>query len=296
MAASVTYATFNGVLVYEIRGGVETEYTPDTLGNLIECHGPDGVSTYTADYWPYGEVRTSTGTNPSPWGFVGLLGYYTDALNFLYVRARYYRPQLTRWQTVDPLWPRQPKYGYCGGKPTYETDASGLYPWDSESCKLAYQSALDSLRQCFDESAADLLATVMQCIASGESDCNKQEGGGGLYQIDNSHYQACCTGVCCHCRGQRGCNTMTAVAMFTYYFSHSGGWSNIEDALCSFWGVLACSPGHNRPGSPTGSGAQGTRTMDCLHHKLPKGKTLFDYPIPNPRPGAPKQCTCRNTP
>ena len=117
MAASVTYATFNGVLVYEIRGGVETEYTPDTLGNLIECHGIDGVSTYTADYWPYGEVRTSTGTNPSPWGFVGLLGYYTDALNFLYVRARYYRPQLTRWQTVDPLRPRQVVYIYVPRRP-----------------------------------------------------------------------------------------------------------------------------------------------------------------------------------
>ena len=131
MAMSVTYTTVAGMLVHEIRGGVETEYTPHTLGNLIECHNMDGVSTYTADYWPYGEVRTSTGTNPSPWGFVGLLGYYTDALNFLYVRARYYRPQLTRWQTVDPLWPEVVPYAYGDLSPTFFIDPMGLAVWMS---------------------------------------------------------------------------------------------------------------------------------------------------------------------
>jgi|GEM_PF-4538852 len=37
---SVTYATIDGELVYENRGGAETQYTSDPLGNLIECHGP----------------------------------------------------------------------------------------------------------------------------------------------------------------------------------------------------------------------------------------------------------------
>ena len=59
-------------------------------------------------------------------GFFGLLGYYTDALNFLCVRARYYRPQLTRWQTVDPLWPEQEPYSYAQLNPTFKTDKSGL--------------------------------------------------------------------------------------------------------------------------------------------------------------------------
>ena len=30
MAMSVTYTNFNGMLVHENRGGVETEYVPDT--------------------------------------------------------------------------------------------------------------------------------------------------------------------------------------------------------------------------------------------------------------------------
>jgi len=133
MAMSVTYATVNGMLVMENRGGVKTEYISDTLGNLIQCRDMSGNKTYEAWYWSYGEVRESTGTNPSPWGFVGTLGYYTDALNYLYVRARYYRPNLTRWQTVDPLWSDEQAFGYVDQNPIYLVDASGLGP--ACSCK-----------------------------------------------------------------------------------------------------------------------------------------------------------------
>jgi len=128
MAMSVTYATVNGRLMMENRGGVKTAYVSDTLGNLIQCRDASGNKTYEAWYWSYGEIRTSTGSNPSPWGFVGLLGYYTDALNYLYVRARYYRPNLTRWQTVDPLWPQQKAYMYATGDPVSDADPTGFGP------------------------------------------------------------------------------------------------------------------------------------------------------------------------
>jgi hypothetical protein len=38
-----------------------------------------GAQTSSTTYWPYGEVRTQTGTNPSPFGFCGVWGYYTQA-------------------------------------------------------------------------------------------------------------------------------------------------------------------------------------------------------------------------
>ena len=125
MAMSVTYTTVAGMLMMENRGGVETAYLSDPLGNLIQCHDASGKKTYEAWYWSYGEVRASTGSNPSPWGFVGLLGYYTDALNFLYVRARHYRPNLTHWQTVDPGFPIEPIYSYGYNCPTRWVDPSG---------------------------------------------------------------------------------------------------------------------------------------------------------------------------
>jgi RHS repeat-associated protein len=126
MAMAVTYATVAGQILYENRGGVETEFVPDPLGSVIACRNALGTTTYTAKYWPYGEVRTETGTNPSPWGYVGTLGYYRDALNRLYVRARYLLTKLARWQTVDPLWPEEMAYGYVGSKPIAVVDVTGM--------------------------------------------------------------------------------------------------------------------------------------------------------------------------
>ena len=87
-----------------------------------------GPNAHTADYWPYGEMRTSTGSKTSPWGFVRLLGYLTDLANRLYVRARHYRPNVGQWQTVDPLWPDESAYGYVNSRPTQSRDPEGLSP------------------------------------------------------------------------------------------------------------------------------------------------------------------------
>ena len=127
MPMAVRYTTINGQIVCENRGGVKTLFMPDTLGNVIETRNMDtGAQTSSTTYWPYGEVRTQTGTNPSPFGFCGVWGYYTQAGQPTYVRARYYRPNLGRWQTVDPLWPWEDAYDYCRVSPTAQSDPSGL--------------------------------------------------------------------------------------------------------------------------------------------------------------------------
>lgn len=46
------------------------------------------------------------------------------------MRARYYRPVLARWQTVDPLWPKQSAYEYAHGKPILVADPTGLKAYD----------------------------------------------------------------------------------------------------------------------------------------------------------------------
>jgi RHS repeat-associated protein len=127
MPMSVTYATVHGRLVEENRGGVVTEYVPDTLGNVIMTTDESGTVTSTTTYWPFGEVRTQTGTNPSPWGFCGVWGYLTDAVSRMYVRARHYRADTSRWLTVDPLWPSKDAYLYVRTTPTTLIDRSGMY-------------------------------------------------------------------------------------------------------------------------------------------------------------------------
>jgi RHS repeat-associated protein len=136
MAMSVTYTTIDGEIVYENRGGVQSFYVPDTLGSTVALTSPTGTVTDTYSYWPFGEIRNHVGTSQTPFTYIGTLGYYLDLLNnFIYIRARYLRQALARWQTVDPLWPQQRAYSYCRNLPSVIADPFGLkglprWPWD----------------------------------------------------------------------------------------------------------------------------------------------------------------------
>ena len=44
-----------------------------------------GPNAHTADYWPYGEMITSTRSKSSRWGFVRMRGYLTDVAKRRYV-------------------------------------------------------------------------------------------------------------------------------------------------------------------------------------------------------------------
>ena len=151
MAMKVVYTNFCGQLIHEDRGGVETEYVPDTLGSVMKCRSATGTTTYTADYWPYGEVAGSTGTNAGPWGFGGTLGYYTDSVSgSLYVRARILLPNYGRWATVDPLWPGEAAYVYGNSCPVQEADPYGLFPgiWDCDLRNCDQQHRSRCIRNC----------------------------------------------------------------------------------------------------------------------------------------------------
>jgi RHS repeat-associated protein len=154
-----TYTSFMGRVVREDRGGTVRDYGRDTLGSTAALYDESGNKTDEFHYWPYGEVRSHTGSSATPLTYVGTLGYYMDSARRYYVRARSYRADLGRWTTVDPLWPRcglvkdpgepgwqrcrfhlgQSKsvdaYLYCNNAPCLQTDNSGLrpqctWPWE----------------------------------------------------------------------------------------------------------------------------------------------------------------------
>lgn len=126
MAMSVVYTNFGGEIVSENRGGVEREYMPDTQGNTVALLDSSQTKTDTWTYWPYGEVKTRTGTNPTPFTYVGTRGYYADTSTRTYVRARNLRVDHGSWMTVDPLWPFLRAFRYCRSSPTALRDPSGL--------------------------------------------------------------------------------------------------------------------------------------------------------------------------
>lgn len=150
MAMAVVYTTFAGQIVSENRGGVTREYISDPLGSTIAL-ASDSAITDTWDYWPYGEVMSRTGTNPTPFTFVGTLGYFKDLLDKLfYVRARHYQPNYGRWLTVDPLWPDESAYAYVGNGPANRVDPSGLWNPACIGCGICLGAAIiAALLGCF---------------------------------------------------------------------------------------------------------------------------------------------------
>lgn len=126
MAMSVVYSNFCGMITHENRGGTERAYMPDPLGSTAALLDNSQNKTDTWEYWPYGEVASRTGTNSTPFTFCGIWGYFKDLPDrLIYVRARFLRPDLALWATVDPLWPSQAPFTYTSDAPVIFTDSSG---------------------------------------------------------------------------------------------------------------------------------------------------------------------------
>ena len=124
--AVITFSTLDGEVVSESRVGTRRDFLPDPLGSTAALLDSSQTKTDTWAYWPYGEERARTGATPTPFQFVGTLGYYEDSADRVYVRARSYRSGLGRWMTVDPLWPGESAYGYVSGNPSTWMDSTGM--------------------------------------------------------------------------------------------------------------------------------------------------------------------------
>ena len=159
MPMTRTYTTLDGVILSERENGVTKTYVSDPQGSVIGVLDESGNELYSATYWPYGEIRTETGTRPA-FGFLGALGYMRDFMQLLYVRARYLRTDLGRWMTVDPLWPGEPAYGYARNAPVTLTDQSGMgtqveiigHPDDKEGLilEISGRHFVENLREFLD--------------------------------------------------------------------------------------------------------------------------------------------------
>ena len=127
-----TYTTVNGRILRQNKDGVVHNFVSDPLGSVVMVRDTSGNTVYEAEYDPYGNVQSETGTNPSSLGYVGTLGYIKDSATSMYVRARYLLSNLGRWLTKDPLWPSEAGYVYAGAAPSISVDPSGAKPVKNE--------------------------------------------------------------------------------------------------------------------------------------------------------------------
>ncbi len=131
----VRYTVANGQLPAASRDGVAKRYVGDPLGSTAALVDTTGAITDTFTYWPYGEERIRTGTTPTPFRYVGTLGYYRDDAGRSYVRARALAPTRGRWLTNDPRRHGGNDPWYANANPTTAVDPSGL---DSKKPKVCY--------------------------------------------------------------------------------------------------------------------------------------------------------------
>ena len=102
---------------------VPTYLYSDQLGSVVMEADQSGNVVGTQSYSPYGSLASSTGTDPTPFGFAG---GYTDPSGLIYLINRYYDPATGQFISVDPEVniTGQP-YAYVSGDPMNTTDPDG---------------------------------------------------------------------------------------------------------------------------------------------------------------------------
>ena len=116
------------------RANAVSYYHFDPTGSTLALTNDSGELTDSYAYAPYGET-TAFGANPNPFRYVGKLGVMDDGNGMQYMRARYYRPDLARFTSLDAIAgsPDSPqslnRYMYALGNPVTKVDPSGLLSW-----------------------------------------------------------------------------------------------------------------------------------------------------------------------
>ena len=106
-------------------------YHYDPTGSTLALSNTAGVVTDSYAYTPYGET-TASGTTVNPFRYVGKLGVMDDGNGMQYMRARYYRPEVARFMSLDQLAGSADRpqslnrYAYALGNPVMGVDPSGL--------------------------------------------------------------------------------------------------------------------------------------------------------------------------
>ena len=109
--------------------GSPTFYHADGLGSTRALSNLAGQRTDSYSYDVFGAVRSHTGNSAQPYTFAG--EQMDDELGLVYLRARYYDPQVGRFVSADavppiPILPQTiNRYPYAGNNPVMLTDSSG---------------------------------------------------------------------------------------------------------------------------------------------------------------------------
>jgi len=282
MTMSVAYGNFGGQLVHENRAGTKSEYVTDALGSTAAVLDHTGNATYEAQYWPYGEARIESGSDLSPWRYVGTLGYYVDVpAALIYVRTRGFTPTQAQWGALAPFWPQEGAYQYAFADPSRFSDSSGQWPHRPPTCQ--------DVRDCLEKHSAclpsrgsnDSSIDQMLCVFWQESSFDNPPISDGI---------GSCTEVCFNTLKSKGCAWLMK---FKDYNDWKNRATDCEKAQTAYdWlvyqGLSRYGPGPRRIGDYRGITGTLVRTcQDCLQAAQTAYAAVIcgltrGIPLPNP--------------
>ena len=128
----VTKYVYGLGLIGEEKFGEFKTYHYDYRGSTVAITDESGAVTDTFEYDSYGKLINRTGESFVIFGYNGRDGVITDANGLLYMRARYYSPELRRFINAD-IVPGEisdstslNRYAYVNGNPVSYVDPFGL--------------------------------------------------------------------------------------------------------------------------------------------------------------------------
>ncbi len=132
-----------GLIGEESEGAFKT-YHFDYRGSTTAITNENGIVTDTFEYDTYGKLTNRTGSNKTIFMYNGRDGVVTDSNGLLYMRVRYYSPDLKRFINADILKGDITndevlnKYAYVNGNPVSNIDPFGLFSiksWITKNAK-----------------------------------------------------------------------------------------------------------------------------------------------------------------
>ena len=125
------YVYGRGLIGEEVNNTFKT-YHFDCRGSTIAITDASGTITDTFAYDTYGKLLTRTGTNKVIFGYNGRDGVATDDNGLIYMRARYYSPEMKRFINADVIAGAISnaitlnRFAYANGNPVSFVDPFGL--------------------------------------------------------------------------------------------------------------------------------------------------------------------------
>lgn len=126
------YVYGKGLIGEEVSGAFKT-YHFDCRGSTIAITDVSGNITDTFAYDTYGKLISRTGTSKVIFGYNGRDGVVTDDNGLIYMRARYYSPEMKRFINADIVAGKLSnavtlnRFAYANGNPVSFVDPFGLW-------------------------------------------------------------------------------------------------------------------------------------------------------------------------